>query len=200
MSIFGKSYGTGITGHMMLKGKEVNLKNVKEAIKNKLAYVTEDRKGNGLVLNNPIKINTTLANLDAVSAKSIIDKDKVELGYIKECALIAQSRHLTLLKHTVKPQFLITVAPAIDRFILDSAHDSGIDPDDYGIPSELKQFTEVSKSVTSNTDPRFKALFAALKDSREVSTLRNVLRYLSEKKYNANVEALKQLFEGINDG
>ena len=76
MSIFGKSYGTGITGHMFLNGREVNLKNAKEAIKSKLAYVTEDRKGNGLVLNNPIKINTTLANLDAVSAKSIIDKDK----------------------------------------------------------------------------------------------------------------------------
>ncbi len=76
MSIFGKSYGTGITGTMTLNGKEVNLKNAKEAIKNKIAYVTEDRKGNGLVLNNPIKINTTLANLDAVSSKSIIDKDK----------------------------------------------------------------------------------------------------------------------------
>ena len=76
MSIFGKSYGTGITGVMSLNGKPVNLKNAKEAIKNKLAYVTEDRKGNGLVLNNPIKINTTLANLDAVSSKSIIDKDK----------------------------------------------------------------------------------------------------------------------------
>ncbi|MCR4788875.1 MAG: ATP-binding cassette domain-containing protein [Lachnospiraceae bacterium] len=76
MSIFGKSYGTGITGTMTLNGKQVDLKNAKEAIKNKLAYVTEDRKGNGLVLNNPIKINTTLANLDAVSEKSIIDKDK----------------------------------------------------------------------------------------------------------------------------
>ena len=76
MSIFGKSYGTGITGTMALNGKGVNLKNAREAIKNKLAYVTEDRKGNGLVLNNPIKINTTLANLDAVSSKSIIDKDK----------------------------------------------------------------------------------------------------------------------------
>ena len=76
MSIFGKSYGTGITGVMTLNGRQVNLKNVKEAIKNKLAYVTEDRKGNGLVLNNPIKINTTLANLDAISSKSIIDKDK----------------------------------------------------------------------------------------------------------------------------
>ncbi len=76
MSIFGKSYGTGITGTMTLNGKVVNFKTVKEAIKNKIAYVTEDRKGNGLVLNNPIKINTTLANLDAVSSKSIIDKDK----------------------------------------------------------------------------------------------------------------------------
>ena len=76
MSIFGKSYGTGITGVMTLNGKPVNLKNAKEAIKNKIAYVTEDRKGNGLVLNNPIKINTTLANLEAVSEKSIIDKDK----------------------------------------------------------------------------------------------------------------------------
>ncbi|MCR5301134.1 MAG: sugar ABC transporter ATP-binding protein [Lachnospiraceae bacterium] len=76
MSIFGKSYGTGITGTMTLNGREVNLKNAKDAIKNKIAYVTEDRKGNGLVLNNPIKINTTLANLDAVSEKSIIDKDK----------------------------------------------------------------------------------------------------------------------------
>ena len=76
MSIFGKTYGTGITGVMTLNGREVNLKNAKEAIKAKLAYVTEDRKGNGLVLNNPIKINTTLANLEAVSEKSIIDKDK----------------------------------------------------------------------------------------------------------------------------
>ena len=76
MSIFGKSYGTNITGTMKLNGQEVNFKTVKEAIKNKIAYVTEDRKGNGLILTNPIKINTTLANLDAVSNKSIIDKDK----------------------------------------------------------------------------------------------------------------------------
>lgn len=76
MSIFGQSYGTGITGTLKLNGKEVTLKNPKEAIKNKLAYVTEDRKGNGLVLTNPIKINTTLANLDSISSHKVIDKDK----------------------------------------------------------------------------------------------------------------------------
>lgn len=76
MSLFGKSYGHAITGQLLINGKEVHLETVQDAIKHKLAYVTEDRKGNGLILSNPIKINTTLANLDAISKNSIIDKDK----------------------------------------------------------------------------------------------------------------------------
>ena len=75
-SIFGKCYGTNISGTLLLHGKEVNLKNEKDAIKHKLAYVTEDRKVEGLILSNSIKINTTLANLEAVSEKMVIDKDK----------------------------------------------------------------------------------------------------------------------------
>ena len=39
---------------------------------------------------------------------------------------------------------------------------------------------------------RFRYL-AALKDSQEMSTLRKVLRYLSENKYSAKAEVLKQL-------
>ncbi len=76
MSVFGKSYGENISGQVFIKGQEVHLNSVQDAIKHKLAYVTEDRKGNGLILSNPIKINTTLANLDAVSSHKIIDKDK----------------------------------------------------------------------------------------------------------------------------
>lgn len=76
MSIFGKSYGTNISGHLTINGEEVHLNSVRDAIDKKLAYVTEDRKGNGLILSNPIKINTTLANLDGVSHHTIIDKDK----------------------------------------------------------------------------------------------------------------------------
>ena len=76
MSVFGKSYGENITGQTFIDGKEVHLNNVSQAIKNGLAYVTEDRKGNGLILSNPIKINTTLANLDEVSTRKVIDKHK----------------------------------------------------------------------------------------------------------------------------
>lgn len=76
MSVFGKSYGDKISGQVFINGEEVVLNSVSEAIKHKLAYVTEDRKGNGLILSNPIKINTTLANLSGVSNKGIIDKHK----------------------------------------------------------------------------------------------------------------------------
>ena len=76
MSIFGKAYGTNISGQLFLDGKDVKLKNIKDAIKHKIAYVTEDRKGNGLVLTNPIKINTTLANLSEICSKHVIDQDK----------------------------------------------------------------------------------------------------------------------------
>ena len=76
MSMFGKSYGHNISGKLFINGEEVKLDTVEQAIAHKLAYVTEDRKGNGLILSNPIKINTTLANLAAVSKNSIIDKAK----------------------------------------------------------------------------------------------------------------------------
>ena len=75
-SIFGRSYGSKISGTLLIDGKEVHLKNARDAIAHKLAYVTEDRKGDGLILGNPIKINTTLANLEAVSSHCILDKDK----------------------------------------------------------------------------------------------------------------------------
>ncbi len=76
MSLFGRAYGTGISGTLKLGGKAVTLKNEREAIKNGLAYVTEDRKGNGLILGNPIRVNTTLANLDALIEKGAIDHDR----------------------------------------------------------------------------------------------------------------------------
>ena len=75
MSLFGKSYGRDITGTININGKEVQLNTVKNAIENKLAYVTEDRKSNGLILSKSIMLNTTLANLKEVSRHQVIDPD-----------------------------------------------------------------------------------------------------------------------------
>jgi putative multiple sugar transport system ATP-binding protein len=76
MSIFGQSYGILTGGVLKINGQEVKMKkSPTDAIKHKIAYVTEDRKGNGLVLSQSIKVNTSLANLDAIANKTVIDKD-----------------------------------------------------------------------------------------------------------------------------
>ena len=60
MSIFGRSYGQGISGQVFMKGREVDTSTVEKAVKHGIAYVTEDRKGYGLVLDETINWNTTL--------------------------------------------------------------------------------------------------------------------------------------------
>ena len=73
MSIFGHSYGTGISGELFLHGKKTELKSPEAAIKAGIAYVTEDRKTNGLILGESIQFNTTLAALDKVCSNGVID-------------------------------------------------------------------------------------------------------------------------------
>jgi putative multiple sugar transport system ATP-binding protein len=73
MSIFGRSYGQGISGQVFMKGREIDVSTIEKAVKHGLAYVTEDRKGYGLVLEETINWNTTLANLGAVSHNAVID-------------------------------------------------------------------------------------------------------------------------------
>lgn len=73
MSIFGRSYGTNITGQLFIDGKPVTLKNTQQAIHHKLAYVTEDRKTNGVILPQSIRFNTSLARLDKISIRGIVD-------------------------------------------------------------------------------------------------------------------------------
>ena len=73
MSVFGHSYGHGISGEVLMRGRRVDTGTISKAIAAGLAYVTEDRKGYGLVLEDSIVHNITLANLEAVASTTVID-------------------------------------------------------------------------------------------------------------------------------
>ncbi len=76
MSIFGRSYGQNISGQVLMHGKQIDTGTVQKAIDHGIAYVTEDRKHYGLVLDETIAWNTTLANLKAVSSHMVIDEGR----------------------------------------------------------------------------------------------------------------------------
>ena len=73
MSVFGRAYGQRIRGEVAMHGRAIDVSTIEKAIGHGIAYVTEDRKGLGLLLEDDIRRNISLANLKAVSTGGVID-------------------------------------------------------------------------------------------------------------------------------
>ncbi|MEV8466986.1 multiple monosaccharide ABC transporter ATP-binding protein [Fluviibacterium sp. DFM31] len=76
MSLFGQSYGRNISGEVRIRGERADVSDVPKAIAAGLAYVTEDRKSLGLILEETIQRNVTLANLPGVSSGGILNENE----------------------------------------------------------------------------------------------------------------------------
>ncbi len=96
MSIFGKSYGRNISGEVLMDGKPVKTETVPDAIDAGIAYVTEDRKGLGLILEEPILRNISLANLAGIALRGVLNtaqETTVAENYRKAMAIRTPSVH-----------------------------------------------------------------------------------------------------------
>ncbi|MDQ2821871.1 MAG: sugar ABC transporter ATP-binding protein [Pseudomonadota bacterium] len=94
MSLFGRSYGRRITGEVFKDGVKIDVSTVQKAIGHGIAYVTEDRKALGLVLDEDIKQNISLANLKGVSHRLVIDTQRettVAIDYRTKLAIRCSS-------------------------------------------------------------------------------------------------------------
>ena len=86
-SIFGNTPNYRLTGGILLHGKKVNLNSTKKAIDHGIAYVSEDRKRNGLILSETIAENITIADLNKISKNGILNYSNqaaVAHRYVKE--------------------------------------------------------------------------------------------------------------------
>jgi putative multiple sugar transport system ATP-binding protein len=86
MSIFGRSYGVFVSGQIFKDGKEIQIKNVSDAIDNGIAYVSEDRKALGLNLLDDIKRSVVSAKLSKISKGPVVsgvDEHKAAEHYRK---------------------------------------------------------------------------------------------------------------------
>lgn len=75
-SVFGQSWGRKVSGSAYLRGKELPLHNVQQAIDAGLAYVTEDRKVLGLNLLDTVRASVTAAGLKQISHTGVVDENE----------------------------------------------------------------------------------------------------------------------------
>lgn len=76
MSIFGRLYGRNISGTVYKHGKPIDVRTVEAAIRNGLAYATEDRKRYGLNLIGNITVNVSAAALSKLARWGVIDRHR----------------------------------------------------------------------------------------------------------------------------
>ena len=63
-------------GEIRLNNKKMEIKNPRDAINNGIAYLTEDRKKDGLLLNLSVEDNIVISNLNCVSEYLVINSKK----------------------------------------------------------------------------------------------------------------------------
>jgi putative multiple sugar transport system ATP-binding protein len=147
MSLFGRAWGQKISGEVKIHGKQADVSSIPKAMKAGMAYATEDRKTYGLVLIDHIKHNVTLANLDGVSSRMVID-DQQELGvankYRKELAIRSSGVYQTTVNLSGGNQQKVVLAKWLfsspDILILDEPTrgiDVGAKYEIYGIINAL---------------------------------------------------------------
>jgi len=94
LSIFGNTPRYHIKGEMRLAGQPVKITSSERAIRDKMAYVTEDRKRNGLILIQSIKFNETLTDLRRLQKGPFIDEqleERVARKYFEDMDVRARS-------------------------------------------------------------------------------------------------------------
>jgi len=76
LSIFGNPRKYKLSGDIVKNGEARHFKHPSQAIEAGIAYVSENRKTDGLILTQDIKQNITIANLQELAARLVIDQNK----------------------------------------------------------------------------------------------------------------------------
>jgi ribose transport system ATP-binding protein len=65
------------TGSIKINGKKVNITSPREAIKNRIALIPEDRRSQGLVLDHPVTENLTLPIIESLKSNGLLSNKKI---------------------------------------------------------------------------------------------------------------------------
>lgn len=83
-----------VSGKVLLNGTEVTLKNPRDAIKNGIGFITENRRDEGLFLRSTIRVNTVMVGLKKILNKGFISYKKekeVSEEYVNKLKIVTPS-------------------------------------------------------------------------------------------------------------
>jgi len=100
----------------------------------------------------------TLLKLKNTISMGIIDEDKNKgprAKYLDEFNIIRMENNLVLKKHPQYRQYLVLICPEIEKWLMNDATIVHVDPTDYQLPANLKDFTSLSKTRSIDKNEGF---------------------------------------------
>jgi hypothetical protein len=75
-------------------------------------------------------------------AVGIIDKDKYELDYLKDCEVLYDADKLLLWKHKNRLQFVIQLNPPLEKWVVELLDENNLNIEDFGYPRDYKRLKQ----------------------------------------------------------
>lgn len=129
-------------------------------------------------------------------AVAMIDKDKKEIDYLKECDLIIEEDKFLIWKHRTRLHFIIQITPPIEKWITEILNENGLKIEDFGYPSDYKKLKKSIKyDIDRESDEKLNKLVDAILDTNcnTIVKLKAIVQYLKEKSYQVDINELKNV-------
>jgi hypothetical protein len=131
--------------------------------------------------------------LESLFAVAIIDKDKSELSYLKECKILYDADKLILWKHEKRNHFIIQLKPPLEKWVVEILDDSELKIEDFDYSRNYKKLKKQIKDDIDNEDDEKlnKLLNTIIKtDCLTMKKIKSFLIYLKEKNYSVDINEL----------
>ena len=132
--------------------------------------------------------------LKSLFAVAIIDKDKTELNYLKECKIIHDADKLILWKHENRNHFIIQLNPPLEKWIIEVLDEYNLKIEDFGYSRSYNKLKRQIKSdIDHEGDEKLNKLLNAIikTDCPAIKKIKSFLLYLKEKNYKVDINELK---------
>ncbi len=142
--------------------------------------------------------NNVVNDLDSIRLKdsfavALIDKDKRELDYLKECTVLYKGCRLVLLKHNTRKHFIIQLAPPLEHWIIEVLEENVLKVEDFGYSRDYKKLKkQIKNDIDNEGDEKLNKLVNAIikTDCASIKKIKSFLHYLKEKNYQVDINEL----------
>jgi hypothetical protein len=126
----------------------------------------------------------------------MVDKDKVDLDYLKECEEVLADANLILWKYPGRPHYIIQLHPPLEKWVLQILKESKINIRELGYSDDWKVLKrQLKDDIDDEENVQLGKIVNAIVNSnhRVVEKLRTILLYLRDKNISANITELKKV-------